>query len=125
MPLTDKEKEALEDLAMQQTRKKVVQGCDYGAPIRVLAVKGRRELWWRKGHTGWMSRGETGYYPGCLFLADLDGHKYGDIPETTELQEGGRLGRPMFERHAEAIDAFFGESVAKHLHPNKTVEILK
>ena len=93
--------------------------CDWSVPLKVLAVKGKLELWWRPGHTGWICQGQSGYHPGVLYLANLDVRKH-DIPETTRLTEGGRLGRPMFTGHATQIDAFFGETLAAHLHPRKT-----
>lgn len=95
-------------------------GVDYGAPRKVLAVKGKLELWWRAGHTDWVSLGQSGYYEATLMAADLS---KGRAPMPKYIAEGGRLGRPMFERHAKEIDAFFGTSVAEHLHPRKTVKI--
>lgn len=104
----------------QRTRPQVFRGCDWSVPLKVLAVKGKLELWWRKGFTGWIHQGASGYYPGVLYLVDLRGGK-SDHPDTTEVTEGGRLGRPMFTANAAAIDKFFGGDVAAHLHPNKTV----
>jgi hypothetical protein len=102
----------------QQLRPRVANGIDWSRAPRVLATNSKRELWWRPGFTGWICLGQSGYHAAVLYLVDL-----GNPHMANPLQEGGRLGRPMFQRHAQAIDEFFGQSVAEHLHPRKTVKV--
>lgn len=56
-------------------------GIDWSARRRLLArfgrVNSRSEvrLFWRPGFTGWVSRGESGYYPGELVAQWRDPHR--------------------------------------------------
>lgn len=41
-------------------------GVDWGRDRKLLLKNGHKEMWWRPGMTGWVSRGQQGYYEGKL-----------------------------------------------------------
>jgi len=75
----------------------------------VLAVNGKRELWWIRG----------GYYSDGLnsrkwatteltLVEDATDH----LPTSRELQKGGRLSYRLIMNHEKVIDAWLGEGTA-------------
>ena len=80
------------------------RGIDWGAERIVLIRSPVFELWWRHGHTAWVSRGASGYYAARLLLIDrADRHQC-----TRTLQEGGRLTATMLWTHSDRLREAFG-----------------
>lgn len=76
------------------------RGVDYGATGRVLIAHGDTLLVWRKGHTGWMSLGSSGYY--AAHMQVLYSRSYPSLP-WHDIYEGGRLTLARIEEHLEKI----------------------
>lgn len=98
-------------------------GILWGSVIEVLARFGKTELWRTRGSSIKYRIGFQDYIPGELSLvSDADYHyrKYEPSLKTV-LQEGGRVSKRTFVEHAEAINKFFGVTIAHLLNPKKTV----
>ncbi len=68
---------------------RIEKGVDFGVKRRVVAIDGDKILFWRPGHTAWVSRGQSGYHPGALMLMSHE------IPYGQRIAEGGRLDRTL------------------------------
>jgi len=74
---------------------------------RKMPDKSTRTLVWQPGHTGWVSRGQSGYYTATLDLHDSAGRSVLGI----ELLEGGRLNQNRLKPLLERIAKHFGCTV--------------
>lgn len=71
----------------------VVSGADYGSggqPKVVEALGGSYFLVSSPGGTGWMSRGQSGYYAASLLLVQQREGQWYQIAEAEDMGQGGR-----------------------------------
>jgi len=95
-------------------------GCDYGTEGVVLLYHRARpgdspiRVVWRKGHTGWVSRGSSGYYK-----AQLELHLPGETIARTIL-DGGRLTQARLDEAWREIEERTG-LYGLRLEPGRTL----
>lgn len=120
-------------LEAQASHDRTSFGVLWGARPRVLARRGRRELWWIPGHTGYAGRFRGNeYHPGDLrviLLPDpkasrdnVDDRKYEGLGH--KLHDGGRLSKKLLAHLTAQIDEHMQvQGLADRLDPQKTVVV--
>lgn len=77
-------------------------GMDHSVQPKLIALHKNKRLLWIRGFTGWVSRGQSGYWPGVLQCIE-----YKDNGSFTGfcdyLQEGGRLSKASLNAVKEKI----------------------
>jgi len=64
-----------------------ISGMDMQANMPIIAIHGNYLVFKRNGFTGWVSRGEVGYYNPDYYLVELDNNKIKRVIEKTEANK--------------------------------------